>query len=76
MTTTKKEAQDRDLKQIMSKEIGAKNPIFSPGHIEELYAVFSLYCDTRQKRTDIRDIILTANTLGLGDKFSIALRVL
>ena len=74
--TTKKEIQEKDLKAIMSKDIGAKNPIFSPGHITELHAVFSLYSDTRLRRTDVRDIILTASSLGLGDTYSMALRVL
>ena len=60
----------------MAKDIGAKNPIFSPQHIEELYQVFSLYADPRQKRSDVRDILLTATTLGLDERFGMAMRVL
>ena len=30
MSLTKKEQQDKDLKAVMAKDIGAKNPIFSP----------------------------------------------
>jgi hypothetical protein len=76
MTLSKKEAQERDLKAILSKEIGASNPIFSPGHLAEIHQVFSLYCDPRVRRTDIRDIILTATTLGLDSRYELALRVL
>jgi hypothetical protein len=52
----------------MAKEIGAKNPIFSPQHIEEIYNVFALYADPRQRRSDVRDILLTAKTLGIDTK--------
>ena len=76
MTLSKKEAQEKELKTILSKDIGANNPIFSPGHLAEIYQVFSLYADPRQKRADIRDIILTATTLGLDSRFELALRVL
>lgn len=30
MSLSKKEQQEKDLKAIMAKDIGAKNPIFSP----------------------------------------------
>ena len=75
-TLSKKEAQEKDLKAILAKDIGANNPIFSPGHLAELHAVFSLYSDSRQKRTDIRDILFTAHELGLEQKYDLALRVL
>jgi len=76
MALTKKEIHEKDLKAILQKEIGANNPVFSPGHIEELHKVFSLYCDTRVRRAEIRDILYTANSLGLDDRFSIAMRIL
>lgn len=75
-TLSKKEAQEKDLKAILAKDIGANNPIFSPGHLAELHAVFSLYADNRQRRTDIRDILLTASELGLDQKYDLAIRLL
>jgi hypothetical protein len=39
-------------------------------------ALFSLYADPRQRRVDVRDILLTAKTLGLDAKFDIVFRVL
>jgi len=33
MTLSRKEAQDQQLKAILAKDIGANNPIFSPGHL-------------------------------------------
>lgn len=74
--TSKREIQEKDLKTILAKDIGAKNPIFSPGHIADIHAVFSLYADPRQKRADVRDILLTANTLGLDAKYNIVIRIL
>jgi hypothetical protein len=53
----------------MTKEIGAKNPIFSHDSIAELHALFSIYADPRQRRADIRDLLLTASTLGLDSKY-------
>lgn len=74
--TSKKEQQEKDLKAVLAKDIGAKNPIFSTGHIAEIHAVFSLYADPRQRRTDIRDILLTCNTLGLDQKYEFVIRLL
>jgi hypothetical protein len=53
------------LKSVLTKEISTKNPIFSNDHISELHSLFSLYADPRQRRVDIKDILMTAKTLGL-----------
>ena len=74
--TNKKEHAEQELKKIMAKDIGIKNPVFSPGAIAEMQQVFYLYVDARQRRADIRDIILTANSLGLDQDFEIAFRLL
>ena len=74
--TSKKEQQEKDLKNVMSKDIGAKNPIFSPETIAELHAMFSLYADPRQRRADIRDILMTAKTLGLDTRNELVYRAL
>jgi len=76
MALTKKEVHDKDLKALLSKELGANNPVFSPGHLEELHKVFSLYADPRIRRTEMRDILYTAHSLGLDTRFEIAIRVL
>ena len=73
---SKKELQEKDLKTVMGKDIGAKNPVFSPEHISELHSMFSLYADPRQRRADIRDILMTAKTLGLDTKHEIVFRAL
>lgn len=75
-TLTKKEALDKDLKAILAKDIGHSNPIFSPGHLKEIHELFCLYSDPRLRRADIRDILLTANTLGLESRYEVAMRVL
>ena len=76
MALTKKEVEQKDLKNVLSKDVGANNPVFSQGHLEELHKVHSLYADTRVRRTEIRDILYTANSLGLEDRFGVAMRVL
>jgi|GEM_PF-3210021 Ca2+-binding EF-hand superfamily protein len=73
---SKKEQQEKELKAVLAKDIGAKNPVFSPEHITELHALFSLYADPRQRRADVRDILLTAGTLGLDQKYEFVFRVL
>ena len=76
MALTRKEQQEKDLKAVMAKDIGGKNPIFSPEHIADLHSMFSLYADPRQRRADIRDILMTAKTLGLDTKHELVFRAL
>lgn len=73
---SKRELQEKDLKAVLAKDIGSKNPIFTADHIAELHAVFSLYADPRQRRADVRDILLTASTLGLDTKYEFVFRLL
>lgn len=60
----------------MAKPIGSKNPIFDQKIIEELHSMFSLYADPRQRRVEIRDILMTAATLGLEQKYEFVYRAL
>lgn len=73
---SKKEIQEKELKTILAKDIGSKNPVFSGEHITELHSLFSLYADPRQRRGDVRDILLTAGTLGLDQKYEFVFRLL
>lgn len=72
---SKREIQEKELKAVLAKDIGAKNPVFSADTIAELHAVFSLYADPRQRRADTRDILLTATTLGLDTKYEYVFRL-
>lgn len=74
--TSKRETQEKELKAVLAKDIGAKNPVFSPDHIQELHALFSLYADPRQRRADVRDLLVTASTLGLDHKYEFVFRLL
>lgn len=76
MTLSKKQVQEKDLQAVLSKDIGSKNPVFSTDFISDLHAMFSLYADPRQRRADIRDILMTAKTLGLDSKFELVCRAL
>lgn len=72
---SRKETLQKDLAAVMSKDIGGKNPIFTADSIAELHAMFALYADPRQRRADIRDILMTAKTLGL-DRYELVYRVI
>jgi hypothetical protein len=73
---SRKQIEEKDLQAVLSKDIASKNPIFSNQHITELHALFSLYADPRQRRTDIKDIVLTAKSLGLDEKYDVVFRIL
>lgn len=68
---SKKEQQQKDLNAVLAKDIGAKNPVFSSDFVAELHSMFSLFADPRQRRADIRDILMTAKTLGLDKSYEI-----
>ena len=73
---SKKEIQEKELKTVLSKDISTKNPVLSPEHITELHALFSLYADPRQRRADSRDLLQTAQTLGLDSKYELVFRLI
>lgn len=73
---SKRETQEKELKAVLAKDIGAKNPVFTSESIAELHALFSLYADPRQRRTDVRELLLTASTLGLESKYEFVYRLL
>jgi len=73
---SKKDIQQKDLQAVLSKDIGRQNPIFSNQHIEELHNLFSLYADPRQRRADVKDLLMTAKTLGLDERYDIVFRTL
>lgn len=72
---SKKEIQEKELKAVLGKDVSTKNPVFSPEHITELHALFSLYADPRQRRADVRDLLVTAGTLGLDTKYEFVFRL-
>ena len=74
--TNKKDIEDKELKAVLAKDIGSKNPVFSPDAIGELHALFSLYADPRQRRADVREFLMTASTLGLDTKYEFVFRVI
>ena len=73
---SKKEIQEKELKAVLAKDVGSKNPVLSTDVITELHALFSLYADSRQRRADVRDILLTASTLGLDTKYEFVFRLI
>ena len=76
MTTSRKEALEKEKKTMLAKDFVTKNPVLSTDHVDELFDLFYLYADPRTKKTDIRDILVTARTLGLNDKYSFVYKAL
>ena len=73
---SKREQAEKELKAVLGKDIGSKNPVFSPDAITEIHALFCLYCDPRQRRADAREMLMTAGTLGLDSKFEFVFRII
>lgn len=71
-----KNIQEKDLNATLAKDIATKNPIFTNQHIVELHSLFSLYSDPRQRRADVKDMLMTAKTLGLDERYDIVFRML
>jgi hypothetical protein len=61
---------------VLGKDVATKNAVLSPEHIVELHALFSLYADPRQRRADVRELLQTAQTLGLDSKYELVFRLL
>jgi hypothetical protein len=68
--SSRKDTLEKEKNAILGKDIVTKNPIFEASQIGELYNMFSLYADPRNRKTDVRDVLITARTLGLDTKRS------
>lgn len=73
---SRKEQIEKEKNAILSKDIAAKNPIFENTQITELYNMFAQYADPRNKKADIRDVLVTARTLGLDTKYQLVFTAL
>lgn len=73
---SRKEQFEKEKKAFLLKDVVTKNPIFVGDQIDELYNLFFLYADPRTKRADVRDILMTAKTLGLDQKYSLVYRAI
>lgn len=76
MATSRKEALEKEKKLMLAKDFVTKNDVLTTEHIEDLFNLFHLYADPRTKRTDIRDILVTARTLGLNEKYAFVFKAL
>ena len=73
---SRKDQIDKEKTALLGKNFVKNNPIFTNDHILEFYDMFILYADSRTKRVVLRDILVTAKTLGLNSKYSIIFRAL
>ena len=65
-----------EKKVLLSKDFVKNNPIFTVDHIMEFHELFNLYVDPRTKKIDIRDVLTTAKTLGLDERYTLIFKVL
>jgi hypothetical protein len=76
LMSSRKDTLEKEKNAIMSKDVVTKNPIFEASQVGELYNMFSLYADPRNRKSDIRDVLITARTLGLDTKYQLVFRAL
>lgn len=76
MATSLKQALDKERAVHLTKDYAVKNPVLALEHVEELFNLFALYSDPRTKKTDVRDILMTAKTLGMDNKYQLVFRAL
>jgi len=62
--------------QLLSRDVVKNNKTFLPDQILEMNELFQLYQDYQNKRMDMRDILVTAQTLGLDKKYILVFRLL
>jgi hypothetical protein len=74
--SSRKDLIEKERNAILSKDIATKNPIFEATQIGELFNMFSLYADPRNRKSDVRDVLITAKTLGLDTKYQLVFRAL
>lgn len=65
-----------ERKVLLTKDYVKNNKIFTVDHIMEFHELFLLYADPRTRRADVRDILITAQTLGLDARYTIVFRAL
>ncbi len=73
---SRKEILDKEKATLLAKDFAKNNPILALEHVEELFNLFALYADPRSKKTDVRDVLMTAKTLGLDSKYQLVYRAL
>lgn len=76
MTASRKEILEKEKSVVLTKDYAVKNPVLALEHVEELFNLFALYAEPRNKKTDVRDILITAKTLGLDTKYQLVFRAL
>ena len=72
----RREAHMKDFDQLMAKDFGSNNPLFSEDHLRDFHDLFILYADPRLRKVDVRDILMTAKVLGLDSKYEFVYRVI
>ncbi len=74
--TNRRDALEKEKAAHLGKDYSKNNPLLSLEHIAELFDLFALYADPRSRKSDVRDILMTARTLGLDAKYQVVFRAL
>lgn len=74
--TNRRDALEKEKAVHLGKDYSKNNSLLSLEHIGELFDLFALYADPRSRKSDVRDILMTARTLGLDAKYQVVFRAL
>ncbi|CAD8173534.1 unnamed protein product [Paramecium octaurelia] len=67
---------DKDEIALLQKPWVKNHTTLTNDHILELYRLFNLYCNPRTRRIDLKDVMITAQQLGLVEKSPIVANTL
>lgn len=73
MSKDQKDTWETNLKKT---DTVTKNPILTSDHVQEIITLFKTFADARTKRIDVRDLIITAKTLGLHESYAFVFKLL
>jgi len=62
--------------KLENSEFALNHPTFLKEQIMEFYDLFELYSNRQSEKIDLKDILATAKTLGLDDKYRLVFKVL
>ena len=75
-TLTRKQEIENEKKAIFAKDYVKNNLVFTNEHISDFYDMFKLLADYRTNKIYVSEILETAKTLGIHDKYKIVFRCL
>ena len=73
---TRKQELENEKKIIFAKDYVKSNLVFTNEHISDFYEMFKLLADNRTNKIYVSEVLETAKTLGIDQKYAIVYRCL